>query len=517
MKKLNDSFENKWKSQFQDAEATPSTSVWDRIDANLAGSELARYKKKLFYYKITAAASIALALLFGSYSLYNIIQDSSSTQIAQDQQTEINNRNSDALITDSTDESDADKATADRAVATPDDQSQDNPGDRSGIERSRLPGNRSGERNLASQDNQSLNSQANQTKITSDQNLILATSLTSDSENLNGTSQGKVAGLGTSFNNGEIGQRNITYQPDAVFHVPYEKPGRKYYLHKKVNPYDMPYILPLEEELNQENPKSLWAGIMLSSGVFNPNISYNDYNAITADAVPPPGSVDRLNMAGADFVEQPNSIMSYKPEESSYNSEASFSYGIDFGYKFSKKFVVFSGLGYQHNYGSTTVHTYIEPTESRTKYANHAIVIERASPESGLDSYNELNSGVELNSVFEFVTIPVNVGYYLIDKRFKWIMTAGITTDVFVKNSINDSEGLFDQVQYRIGDDSPYNPIYFNGKFGTMINYTFLKNYQLSLEPSYRIGLSDLTKDNAAFSSRPSSFLISAGIAYVFR
>lgn len=279
----------------------------------------------------------------------------------------------------------------------------------------------------------------------------------------------------------------------------------------------MAYMLPLEEEISEDDPKKLWAGLVLSSGIFNPNITYNGYNDIAADAIPAPGSVERINMAGADFSEQTNSIMSYKPEESSYNSEASFSYGIDFGYKFSKKFVVFSGLGYQHNYGSTTVHTYIEPTDANTKYANHAIVIERASPETGLNTYNELNSDVELNSVFEFVTIPVNFGYYLIDKKFKWVMTAGISTDFFIKNSINDSQGLFDEVKYKNGDDSPYNPIYFNGKFGTMINYTFLKNYQLSLEPAYRIGLSELTKDNVTFSSRPSSFLISAGIAYVFR
>jgi hypothetical protein len=111
----------------------------------------------------------------------------------------------------------------------------------------------------------------------------------------------------------------------------------------------------------------------------------------------------------------------------------------------------------------------------------------------------------------------VNFGYFLVDRKFKWLMTAGVSTDIFIKNSIEDSQNLFDPVQYKPGDDSPYNPIYFNGRFGTMVNYTFLKNYQLSLEPSYRIGLSELTNNNSTFSSRPSSFMISAGIAYVFK
>jgi hypothetical protein len=501
MKKLNDSFENKWKSQFQDAEATPSVSAWDRIDANLAGSELARYKKKLFYYKITAAAAIFLAVLFGSYSVYNLIQDSNSNQLVQGLQTDGDEVNADKL-TSSDPNQNSQSIRENQFLNTREDQIT-----------SILNDEVTDEYN-----NQIVDKQDDRSGILLKQNMIPASYKTSSSEFTSKTSQKSTLGYGESTDyDVEKDQILDYYSPVAVFHIPYEKPGRKYYLHKKVNPYDMPYILPVEEEFNENDPKRLWAGIVLSSGVFNPNISYNEINDIAADASPTFGSVERINMAGTDFDDQSNSIMSYKPEESSYNSEASFSYGIDFGYKFSKKFVVFSGLGYQHNHGSTTVHTYIEPTETRAKYANHAIVIERASPESGLDTYNELNSGVELNSVFEFVTVPVNFGYYLIDKRFKWIMTAGVTTDVFIKNSINDSQSLFNEVQYKNGEDSPYNPIYFNGKFGTMINYTFLKNYQLSLEPSYRIGLSDLTKDNATFSSRPSSFLISAGIAYVFR
>jgi hypothetical protein len=541
MKKLSDSFENKWKSLFQDAEATPSTSVWDRIDSRLAGSELARYKKKLFYYKITAAASIILALLFGSYSLYNVIQDSKTLQVTQDLQTGAESENSDDIqskLPDRNDRVEYDDQSgispADQPVLASDDESSEISNPQSGgITTDRTPSATNNQRDALSekesfiaQDNQQaktsgeqyMDPQKGQTGINSTQTLILASYETSDEEAGNLSSGEKVAGRGESDGNiADDNQMIVAYSPDAVFNIPYEKPGRKYYLHKKENPYDQPYILPLEEEIVEEDPKRLWAGLVLSSGVFNPNISYGESVDVAADASPSFGSVERLNMAGADFDGQPNTIISYKPEESSYNSEASFSYGIDFGYKFSKKFVVFSGLGYQHNYGSTTVHTYIEPTETHAKYANHAIVIERASPESGLDTYNELNAGVELNSVFEFVTIPVNLGYYLIDRKFKWMMTAGVATDVFIKNSINDSQGLFNEVEFKNGDDSPYNPIYFNGKFGTMINYTFLKNYQLSLEPSYRIGLSELTKDNANFSSRPSAFLISAGIAYVFR
>ena len=485
MKKLNDNFENRWKEKFKDAKAIPAASVWDRIDASMAGNEIKRYKKKLFYYQITAAASVILALLFGSYTLYNLISNSGSEQ----------------LVT----------------IPSPVIESEGNKPDYRDIQTERIPklqeiDNSVSETNLSKANpNKIIKNRTSQNKQKIDDNSeSLFAFQTSSQVNPNKQSVSD----GSYLNKNEV----LSYHPESLFNVPYEKPGRKFYLQKKVNPFDTPYIMPLDIEEKEEDPKKLWAGIMVSSGVFDPNINYKGSPNIMADATPNTlGSVERIDAASADLQSQSNFLASYKPEESGYNSEMSVSYGLDFGYKFSKKFVLFSGVGYQHNFGSTSVNTYIEPTESHTKYANHAIVIERASPESGLNSYNELNSEVQLNSTFEFLTIPVNFGYFLVDKKFKWLMTAGVSTDIFIKNSIEDSQNLFDPVQYNLGDDSPYNSIYFNGRFGTMVNYTFLKNYQLSLEPSYRIGLNELTSNNARFSSRPSSFMISAGIAYVFK
>jgi hypothetical protein len=500
MKKLNDKFGDIWKKQFQDAEITPGTAVWDRIDANLAGNQLSRYKKKLFYYKITAAASILLAILFGSYSLYHITRAPDIQQLVQQNQPDENRIAS----------SDVESRSGNKGKIIPGEESTDN-----------------AENNLIADNEHVLNGVIDTDKrnttdvrseIASNENVLVSSA--SQSIKISSGSALQADELiveKVSVDKALSGSLILAIQPPSRYNIPYSKPGRKYYLSKKINPFDLPYILPVEEEVVDTDPRRMWAGINFSSGIFDPNISYSGSPGISTDvSANTLGSVETIYSTSSDIKDQSSSIMSYKPEESSYKSDVSFSYGLDFGYKFSKRFVLLSGVGYQHNYGSTTVNTYVEPIASHSKYANHAIVIERANPDSGLNTYNELNSEVQLNSTFEFVSIPVNLGYYLIDKKFKWMMTAGLTTDIFIRNSINDSQNLFDKIQYRNGDDSPYNPIYINGKFGTMFNYTFLRNYQINLEPSYRIGLSDLTKEEATFISRPSSFIISAGIAYVF-
>jgi hypothetical protein len=503
MKKLNDNFENRWKEKFEDAEAAPAASVWDRIDASVSGSTIKRYKKKLFYYQVTAAASILLALLFGSYTIYNLISNSGPDQLVNTPSTVLEGE------IDQTGPQDVEAEQLQKLEGV------DNLNSQAITDNSNSPNTLEN----ANSGNTIENSNQNRTDLS--RNTLNKRSANDKTESLFVlVNNNQAIADKQSASDGRYSNRNdiISYHPQSSFNAPYNKPERKFYLQKKENPFDAPYVMPFEIEEPEDDPKKLWAGLMVSSGVFDPNISYSGSPDIMADASPNTlGSVERIDAASADLQNQSNSLASYKPEESGYNSEMSVSYGLDFGYKFSKKFVLFSGVGYQHNYGSTSVNTYIEPTESHAKYANHAIVIERASPESGLNSYNELNNEVQLNSTFEFVTIPVNFGYFLVDRKFKWLMTAGVSTDIFIKNSIDDSQNLFDPVQYKLGDDSPYNPIYFNGRFGTMVNYTFLKNYQLSLEPSYRIGLSELTSNNATFSSRPSSFMISAGIAYVFK
>ena len=479
MKELNDNFEKQWREEFQEAERAPAASVWDKIDANLAGGLVDRYKRKLFYYKIAVAASVFFALLFGSYSLYTVIRDTGSSQLVQVPQSDEDELSQQLNMTDMINQ----EASNGSAITSTQE---------SGTEGERV----SAPEGKADSDSPAV------------QNVMMGTDKRSAEVIRNGRT--------IPDNQADHYALNIE-ELSTHFNIPDTKPDRKYFLEKKLNPYDQPTILALEDDEEKIDTKRLWAGINVSSGFFDPNISYGGPDNLLADASPNTfGSVERIYSTNSDIKEQSNSIMSYKPEESSYKSDYSISYGVEFGYKFSKRFVILGGMDYQHNYGSTSVNTYVESTGTHTKYANHAIVIERASPESGLDTYSELGSEVELNSIFEFVTIPVNIGYYIIDRKFKWMMTAGLSTDIFIRNSISDSQNIFDEIQYKTGESSPYNPLYFNGKVGTMLHYKFLRNYQISLEPSFRLGLTDLTKENATFSSRPSSFLVTAGISYVF-
>lgn len=514
MKKLSDKFGKLWQEQFRDAESTPDAAVWNRIEANLAGGLVEHYRKKILYYKLLAAASVVLALLFGSYSLYQVIhQDGTDQQMAQ-QTLENRSLSADTDNTANQNNLSQQEILENMTISSSDIQTR-----RENRQNHTIDSPKDISVKAADESGTGDTPSKNTTGINDVNSKILITASGQNTYQINEVSDREDQDLVRSVDSYTNFTDSYFYlsRPHIRFNVPNNIPDRKYYLSKKQNPLDIPYLLPPEEEIITTDKKRLWAGVTVSSGIFDPNISYGGSNDLPPEAAfNSTGSVATIYSSNADMNDRSGSLKSYKPEESSYRPEASFSYGVDFGFRFSKRLVLLGGLGYQHNFGSTTVHTYVEPISDNVKYANHAIVIERVAPESGLNTYNQLNSEVRLNSTFEFVSVPVNIGYYLIDRKFKWMMTAGITTDVFIRNSISDSENMFDPVSFRSGDDSPYNPVYFNGKVGTMFHYTILKNYQISLEPSYRIGLNDLTKEEASFISRPSSFLISAGVAYVF-
>jgi hypothetical protein len=165
---------------------------------------------------------------------------------------------------------------------------------------------------------------------------------------------------------------------------------------------------------------------------------------------------------------------------------------------------------------STEISSYIDNPSSNRKIAYQAL--NSATIESaGVNTVNLSGDEIKLNYTYEFVSLPVSLGYYLIDKKFDWMLMAGLSTDIFLKNTFSDENGLFETTTITAGEDSPYNRSYLNGTFGTQFGMSFSERYRVSLEPSYRLGLTEFTKESATGISQPSSFYVTAGISYFFR
>ena len=124
---------------------------------------------------------------------------------------------------------------------------------------------------------------------------------------------------------------------------------------------------------------------------------------------------------------------------------------------------------------------------------------------------------VQLENNFEFASVPVRVGYIVLDRKFNMIVNGGISSDFYLNNNVSAQGNILSAFDSGTESETPFHKVHFNGLLGTEFGYVVAGHYHLTLEPSYRVALSSLTKDNFPLSSRPSSFYVTFGLNYRFR
>ena len=75
-------FEEEWSNSFEDAEKAPSEAVWDKVELALVNSANGSFKKRLLFFKLLTAASVAFALSIGGIAVYKIYFPSAETQMS---------------------------------------------------------------------------------------------------------------------------------------------------------------------------------------------------------------------------------------------------------------------------------------------------------------------------------------------------------------------------------------------------------------------------------------------------
>lgn len=76
-------FEESFKDAFEKAEVGPSENVWTNIELDLERLESGKMKRRVLFYKLVAAASIAFALAIAGVGYYKLSTEATVNNIAQ--------------------------------------------------------------------------------------------------------------------------------------------------------------------------------------------------------------------------------------------------------------------------------------------------------------------------------------------------------------------------------------------------------------------------------------------------
>lgn len=498
MKNLNKrtEFEKHLEQMFQDAEINPPDGMWNKIDSDLSKEEAGYFKRKAFIFKMLAAASIAFAMGIGIFSLDQYLSGSGE-EIAKSQEQRAvendlpNNFGISPLVEGRVDDEENLTLSGEEGSSNISDNSRSDSNERAIPIDDANNGNQSvilGDAERLSNSNTE-NNKFGTTTLAEDHNVIpIAEGEVNPEPEVLITSTMSLEPQGISIQTGD----ELAHQIGHIYHIPY-----------------MPRGASRTNTRKENNAGLFMASLDFSAGQFNPNFQQGASSAVTPSgpvAYDYRSEVTSFDASNKNFLLVRSAGQETKPE-------LAYSYGANIGFKVTNRILLQTGFAYRKANTTTTTTGYIENIDDNSRIP---IVASYQYQLEGLSSVKRIDE-VGLNNRYEFASIPIRAGYIILNRKLNLTLLAGISSEIFMNNSIVDDSNFLQEISSNDASGSPYNSVYFNGTLGTMLGYSFAKNYSITLEPSYRMAINSFTKDSFYLDSYPSSFMLSFGVAYNFR
>lgn len=239
---------------------------------------------------------------------------------------------------------------------------------------------------------------------------------------------------------------------------------------------------PEQNKMSKKSKENLWAGLNMEAGTFG--MGYNNRSASEA------------LMSERNAITRPGST-----------SGSAYRFGLAMGTRLSEKWVLQGGVGYM---------------QQSADYISNLVTFDGLAT-AGFDNRSLSSSTYtttnpyQLSNTQQFISLPMQAGYLLIDRKFGMQINTGIATDFFLQNVLNDASGNLNAFSQSAGPDSPYRSVNFSGLFGTELSYRFADNYRLSLVPGMRYAMHSMFKDDIGTSISPITMDVGLRFKYFFK
>jgi hypothetical protein len=216
----------------------------------------------------------------------------------------------------------------------------------------------------------------------------------------------------------------------------------------------------------------------------------------------------------------------------------SYSGGVAFSYKISKRFSIQSGLyysslgqkvdgvnsfsgfkPYDNSKGSSNFE--VLTTTGTVQINNPDVFLNANGPDRIVTAYtkdvfdpNKANLQYINNSLtqnFSYLELPVVLKYKVIDKTIGVNVIGGLSYNLLVHNSVYTT---VDGNKYTIGDTKGLNPLSLSSSLGMGMEYNFSEKLSLNLEPTFRYYFNPFSVTGSFI--HPYSFGIFSGVLYKF-
>lgn len=533
----NRKFEEAWKKAFADAEGNVSDSVWNNIDSQLVRAESGEMKKRIVFYKWLAAASVVFALGVGGVFVYrNSFEDidgsrqSSFAEATEDkfeagkgeevdngkltivkEQGEVGSRDDlgqdadihrqgrqssiaaakeDKLAVGSVEKIDKAQLAVDKnkvgKVGDPDalvqvidihrQHGQRMVGKSEAVENGKGMSKTDEEKKLG--DEKFLTEQTTEASIA-----IVEEPLKEEAKSAEVKSMNELTGSSQAGVTAVIPTENILKETDTVAFI------------------ESPIKIGKVEELKSDEEKKVvkkvveenwWAAVSGSAGSYDPNGGAATSSGLLRNA--PAGT--------------------FSPSASQNNTASlgtAYSYGVNFGKRITPHWVLISGVGFLSqsiNYPSN------QAVFSASQAQAFSADASKLSNSNGTTAA-PINS-YELNSINEFITVPLQAGYLIVNKKIGVQLNAGVASDIFVRNSLVDPTSRLSTNTQTAGENSTYRTFNWTGLVGTELSYRISNHYRISVIPGMRYSFNSILKPTVGGTITPLIWDVGFRFRYIF-
>ena len=497
------SFEEEWQQAFENASIFPSADMWDKIEI-----ELERKKRRpfLFFFRPSAIASglaAALVLVLGGLLFFNKNDIGNQKKYTQNTSKAIQSVESIAKVPNSTQNISNDETLA--SIRNPT-QLSDNVRLKSKVNKHRS--NRIENQNSNSFFEKSvLMTMSKVDDIIPENKIEVMQSI--DNQVINVENRNAFAN----------DSRNSFADINTLKRKEYTYFGSRYTLNRNKLVFD--YEAP-ETKTIASNVSKFWLGIQSGVAPFDPNMKLSGLNTFAlkeADAFAKASNMPSSPSTGAIGAQPAGSVAVSQPQNA-IKSGIGLNTGFAFGYKVAKKWNIESGVRYLRGNSTLQSNTYAFQQNGyvNTFFADYLL----QNSSNNLTATQNLTNTVvadasQFNNRYEYLMIPMQVGYEIgLSKKFGLNFLAGISTDIFLQNTIA-SDNTFVQEKSTInGINNIYKPLNISGLGGVRASYLISQHWQANIGSSYQHSLFSGINSSTALQMRLRMLGVNYGLNYRF-
>ncbi|MBL7871858.1 MAG: hypothetical protein JNM78_09625 [Cyclobacteriaceae bacterium] len=466
-------FDDAWQNALSGAEQSPSENVWTAIDNKLTAAEGGTMKRRVIFYQRLAAASILFAVVLGSLTAYYINENSQSNNRLADgklnheqseNQFSENNSGNNPVVSNALTDNDQladDRLANDKVVEKPLASNQ--------LNEAPLVKDIKGVRNNSSRSNKQAD--VSTQEVTRPMNQMQPVLLADNKER---------ASAETNVVSNKVRPRHQNFATLSIKDLPSPEANvsnnvKEVTIIRKLPA--MPASMMADSRKDKVYNENFWASVGASTGNYSPQVTSTP-SALTA--TPAFG----------------NFLRSQSTANHANSKGTAYSVGLHVATRISDRWLLLGGVNYlNQTIGYTSNLASISANNTPSVYA-----ADYANKQS--NSNIALTSPYEINSVNELVSVPVQAGYLIINRKVGVQVNSGVATNFFLQNTLTDRSGQLSEYSEGAGDSSPYKGLNWSAIMGSEISYKIGDQYRISFVPGLRYPLSaELKSPSSSYSS----------------